>query len=87
MLGIPLFFTIIFGIIFLLKKNHKLMIQNVYNPYSKLLRLSSSVIFYVLFCEIHYSIWTAKSIFPIFIMFIAISFKTALKYKTPNIYV
>ena len=85
MLGIPLFFTIISGIIFLLKKNHKLMIQNVYNPYSKLLRLSSSVIFYVLFCEIHYSIWTAKSIFPIFIMFIAISFKTALKYKTPNI--
>jgi hypothetical protein len=48
---------------------------------SRLLAWSFSILFYVLFAEIHYSIWYNKSVFPIF--FIALGLLRSENFKNP----
>jgi len=70
-------------ILFLLIKyfvNEKNYFYNFYLE-SRLLAWSFSILLYVLFAEIHYSIWYNKSVFPIF--FIALGLLRSENFKNP----
>jgi hypothetical protein len=73
-LGLPLFFVIFIGIINLSRRSLQ-QIRSLIgygNRNVHYLQFASSVIIYILFTEIHYSIWSAKSILPVFFFCLAI---------------
>lgn len=75
LLGFPLTVSVLIGLFILLIVNIKLASR--LNGVKLLLLLQEykfalAIIIYVLFCEVHYSIWYSKSIFPIFLVALSI---------------
>jgi hypothetical protein len=72
--GLPMFFTIIIGLIMLIRRALKQIKYRLYDsaPEASYLWFATSVIIYLLFTEIHYTVWCVKSILPILFISLAI---------------
>jgi hypothetical protein len=72
--GLPMFFTIIIGLIMLIRHALKQIEYRLYDssPEASYLWFATSVIIYISFNEIHYTIWSTKSILPIIFISLAI---------------
>lgn len=79
--GLPLFISITFGLISLiLKAIHQIFYFDKINEnYSRYMKFALSISIYILFSEIHYSIWRMKSVLPI--LFIAMSIFSYYSFK------
>ncbi len=85
-LGIPLFLMAFIGLFRLIRQSFKqityLTITEKGNPNS--IRFAASVMIFLLFSEIHYTVWSAKPIFPVFFICLAL-FSRYLPYSARNI--
>jgi len=72
--GLPMFFTIIIGLIMLIRRALKQIEYRLYDsaPEASYLWFATSVIIYLLFTEIHYTVWSTKSILPVLFISLAI---------------
>jgi len=72
--GLPLFMIIIFGLISLIIKTHILAIKHENMNYyaAKHLKFAVCTISFIMFHELHMSIWGAKSILPLLFFSVAI---------------
>lgn len=77
-LGVPLFIVVMFGLIVLINIARNVARQTSsirdekYSFEKRVLIFCGSFILYILVSEVHYSVWSAKSIFPIFFMVLAL---------------
>ncbi len=72
--GLPLFLIIIIGLIMLIRRAFKQIEYRFHDssPAISYLWFATSVIIYLLFTEIHYTVWSTKSILPILFICLAI---------------
>lgn len=72
--GLPFFLAIIIGLMRLIRRALKQIERGVpdQSPATSYLLFAASVIIYLLFTEIHYTVWSAKSILPILFVSLAI---------------
>jgi len=73
-LGLPLFLVIFIGLISLIRRSLRQIrfLDRTENSNARYLQFASCVTAYLLFSEIHYTVWNAKSILPIFFLCLAI---------------
>jgi hypothetical protein len=73
-LGPTLFLIILLGLISLVSRSLRQLkyLEVNENDNSCFLQFSAAVIIYLLFSELHYTVWTAKSLFPVFFLCMAI---------------
>jgi hypothetical protein len=73
-LGPPMFLIVFVGLLIIVRKALKKVFLSRFseNHHSDYLQFANSVIIYLIFSELHYTIWSAKSIFPVFFLCLAI---------------
>jgi hypothetical protein len=73
-LGLPLFFVVFFGLISMIRRSiwQIQYLNRTKNRNARYLQFASFVIVYLIVSEIHYTLWSSKSILPILFLCLAI---------------
>ena len=70
--GIPLFLVIFIGFISLIRGSLKQIRSLTENSHARYLQFAAAVMTYILFSEIHYSVWSSKANLPVVFLSLAI---------------
>ena len=85
-LGLPFFLMVFIGLIRLIYRSiKKINSNNIDRVEKKLLWFAASIVSYLLFTEVHYSVWGSKSVLPI--LFIALAIFDRYLYQSKVSYV
>jgi hypothetical protein len=73
-LGPPMFIIVFVGLLITVRKALKKVYLSRFfeNHHSDYLQFANSVVIYLIFSELHYTIWSSKSVFPVFFLCLAI---------------